>query len=112
MIKIINGVFASAKVFTTNNIKNAIDDYAVAQLQMLCDNEAAKGCRVRVMPDVHPGKVGTIGLTMTVGQRILPNVVGIDIGCGLTIAKLKVKKIEFQKLDTVIRENVPSGFNF
>lgn len=111
MMKIINGVFASAKVFTTNNIKNAIDDYAVAQLQMLCDNEAVKGCRVRVMPDVHPGKVGTIGLTMTVGQRILPNVVGIDIGCGLTIAKLKVKKIEFQKLDTVIRENVPSGFN-
>lgn len=109
-MKIINGIYASAKVFTTNNIENCIDNYAIAQLQMICDNEAAKGCKIRVMPDVHPGKVGTIGLTMTVGERILPNIVGIDIGCGMTLAKIKAKKLEFQKLDTVIRENIPSGF--
>lgn len=109
-MKIINGIYASAKVFTTNNLENDIDDYAIAQLQMLCDNEVSKGCKIRVMPDVHPGKVGTIGLTMTVGERILPNIVGIDIGCGMTLAKIKTRKLEFQKLDTVIRENIPSGF--
>ena len=78
---------------------------------MLCDNEASKGCVIRVMPDVHPGKVGTIGLTMTIGNKILPNLVGIDIGCGMTLGQIKARKIEFQKLDTVIRENIPAGFS-
>ena len=103
-MKIVNGVYASAKIFT-----DSIEDYAVAQIQMLCDNEAFEGCTVRVMPDVHPGKVGTIGFTSTVRRRILPSVVGIDIGCGVTMMKLKQKKAEFQKLDKVIRERVPSG---
>ena len=104
-MKIVNGVYGSAKIFT-----DTIEDYAMAQIQQLCDNEALKGCVVRIMPDVHPGKVGTIGFTMTVGERILPNMVGVDIGCGITIAKIKQKKVEFQRLDKVIRENVPSGF--
>ncbi len=86
-----------------------IEAYAAAQIQMLCDHEVSRGCNIRMMPDVHPGKVGPIGLTMTVGSRILPNLVGSDIGCGMTIARIKQKKIEFQKLDTVIREGVPSG---
>ena len=106
----INGIYTSAKIFTTNNETNAIDDYALKQLQMLCDNEVSKGCRIRVMPDVHPGKVATIGLTMTVGTKLMPNLVGIDIGCGMTLAQIKGKKMEFQKLDTVIREKIPSGF--
>lgn len=110
-MKTINGVYTSAKIFTTNNTTNNIDDYAVSQLQMLCDNEVSKGCKIRVMPDVHPGKVYTIGLTMTVGEKIMPNIVGIDIGCGMTLAKLKQTNIEFQKLDTVIRNNIPSGFS-
>lgn len=63
------------------------------------------------MPDVHPGVVGTIGYTQTVNQAIMPNVVGIDIGCGMTLAKVKGRIKDFQKLDTVIREKVPSGFN-
>lgn len=109
-MKTINGVYSSAHIFTTNNSANAIDDYALAQLQMLCDNETAAGCKIRIMPDVHPGKVGTIGLTMTIGDKIMPNLVGIDIGCGMTLACIKGKKIEFQKLDTVIRDNIPSGF--
>lgn len=106
----INGIYTSANIFTTQNQEHAIDDYAVQQLQMLCNHETAKGSRIRVMPDVHPGKVGTIGLTMTVGERLMPNLVGIDIGCGMTLAQIKGKKIEYQKLDTVIRENIPSGF--
>ena len=103
-MKTVNGVYASAKIFTDN-----VEAYALAQIQMLCDHAASEGSRIRVMPDVHPGKVGTIGLTMTVGEMALPNVTGIDIGCGITITKIKQKKIEYQKLDKVIRENVPSG---
>lgn len=89
-MKTVNGVYASAKIFT-----DSIEDYAFAQIKMLCGHEAFKGSKIRIMPDVHPGKVGTIGFTATVGDKVLPNVVGIDIGCGITLAKLKQKKIEY-----------------
>lgn len=107
----IKGAYTSAHIYTTNNNETAIDQYAMAQLQMICDHESSKGCCIRVMPDVHPGKVGTIGLTVTIGERIIPNLIGIDIGCGMTLAQIKGKKNEYQKLDTVIRDSVPSGFN-
>lgn len=110
-MKTINGVYSSANIFTTQNEKNAIDNYAIQQLQMLCDNPVSENCRIRVMPDVHPGKVGTIGLTMTVGSKIMPNLIGIDIGCGMTLGEIKGNKVEFQKLDTVIRDNIPAGFS-
>ncbi|WP_394927130.1 RtcB family protein [uncultured Robinsoniella sp.] len=102
-MKTVNGVYTSAKIFT-----DTIEDYALAQIQMLCDNEVFQGYKVWVMPDVHTGKVGTIGFTATIGGKILPMVIGIVIGCGVTLAKLKQKKTEFQKLDTVIRENIPA----
>lgn len=105
----IYGKYTNAIVYTTNNEEYAIDEYARNQLQMICDHPSAAGSKIRVMPDVHPGKVGTIGLTMTVGASLLPSLVGVDIGCGMTIAKIKAKNIEYQKLDTVIREHVPSG---
>lgn len=105
-MKTVNGIYTSANIFT-----DIIEDYALAQIQMLCNNEAFKDCTIRIMPDVHPGKVGTIGFTSTVGKRVLPNVVGIDVGCGVTLAKLKQKKTEFGKFDKVIREKVPCGFN-
>lgn len=104
------GKYTDAMIFTTDNSKNAIDDYAIAQIKYLCDLEANKGCRFRIMPDVHPGKVGTIGLTMTIGNKIMPNLTGIDIGCGVSMMEIKGKTKEFQKLDTVIRDKVPSGF--
>lgn len=110
-IKKIEGKFTNAELFLSNNKENNIDDYALTQIQMLCDNQSAEGCRIRVMPDVHPGKGCTIGMTMTIGEKLMPNIVGIDIGCGMRLAKLKSKKVEFQKLDTVIRENIPSGFS-
>ncbi|MBQ4559997.1 MAG: RtcB family protein [Tyzzerella sp.] len=109
-MKTMNGIYASAKIFTINNETTAIDDYAIHQLQMLCDNPLTEGSQIRIMPDVHPGKVGTIGLTMTIGTRIMPNLIGIDIGCGMTLAEIKDKKVEYQKLDKVIRENIPSGY--
>lgn len=109
-MKTIVGSQTNASIFTTNNKQTDIDQYAIAQLQALCNNPANAGCKICVMPDVHPGKVGTIGLTQTIGNAILPNVVGIDIGCGMTLAKIKGKKCEFQKLDSVIRDSIPSGF--
>ena len=110
-MKTIKGAATCAQIFTTNNKETTIDQYAIAQLQMICDQESSRGCRIRVMPDVHPGKVGTIGLTMTIGEKIIPNLIGIDIGCGMTLAQIKGKKIEYQKLNTVIRDSVPSGFS-
>ena len=108
---IINGIYTSAKIFTVNTAEHTIDPYAIAQIQMLCDNECFEDSKIRIMPDVHPGKVSTIGFTSSVGPRIMPSVIGIDIGCGITLAKLKQKKCEFQKLDSTIREHVPSGFS-
>ena len=55
----ITGAYTQAQIFTTKNSDTAIDQYAIAQLQMICDQESSAGCRIRVMPDVHPGKVGT-----------------------------------------------------
>lgn len=105
----IYGKYTNAIVYTTDNEQYAIDDYARKQLQMICDHPSSAGSKIRVMPDVHPGKVGTIGLTMTVGASLMPNLVGVDIGCGMTIAKIRTKGMECQKLDTVIRDNVPVG---
>lgn len=105
----IYGKYATALVYTVKNEEYALEDYARAQLQMICDHPSSEGSVIRVMPDVHPGKVGTVGLTMTVGASILPSLVGVDIGCGMTLAKIKVKSVEFQQLDVVIRDNVPVG---
>ena len=102
---IIKGNYAEAVVYTDD-----IEEYAKAQIQLICDNEISKDTDIRVMPDVHPGKVGPIGLTMTLGERVIPNLLGVDIGCGMLMAKVRTKGLEFQKLDKVIRENVPSGF--
>ena len=105
----IYGKYANAIVYTVENELYALEDYARKQLQMICNHPSSEGSVIRVMPDVHPGKVGTIGLTMTVGDLILPSLVGVDIGCGMTIAKVKTKGLHFEKLDSVIRENVPVG---
>ena len=105
----IYGKYTNATVYTVENEAYALEDYARKQLQMICDHPSAEGSTIKVMPDVHPGKVGTIGLTMTVGDSILPSLVSVDIGCGMTIAKVKTKGLQFQQLDTVIRDDVPVG---
>ncbi len=104
-MKEITGNYAKAKIFTDD-----VEAYAEAQIKMICDNPVSSGSKIRIMPDVHPGQVGTIGLTMTIGERILPNLLGVDIGCGVTCARIKGKQIELQKLDSVIRKSIPSGF--
>ena len=113
-MEIINGKYASAKIFS-----NSVEKYAITQIENICNNEVAKNAKVRVMSDVHPGLICPIGFTMTLENlendktgRILPNLVSVDIGCGVTIAKItKSRGIEFKKLDSVIRNCVPSGFN-
>ena len=102
----VSGKYISAIIHT-----DEIEDYAIAQILQLCDQTAFEGSRIRIMPDVHPGKVGPIGFTATVTDKILPAVIGIDIGCGIKIARIRQKKVEFGKLDAVIRENIPSGFS-
>lgn len=104
-MKIVTGQYAEAKIFTED-----VEQHALAQIQMICDNPVADGSKIRVMPDVHPGMVGTIGLTMTVGERIVPNLLGIDIGCGVSCVRIKEKRLEPQQMDKVIRERIPSGF--
>lgn len=112
---LIEGKYAVAKVFTVDNEEHAIDPHAMAQIKMICDDEISKDAKIRVMPDVHAGKVGPIGLTMKLTHdRIIPNLIGPDIGCGISVTKLDVKKknltaSDFEKLDRVIRENIPSG---
>ncbi|MEY8523110.1 RtcB family protein [Lachnospiraceae bacterium 38-10] len=101
----VKGIYAEAKIMTDD-----VEAYAKAQVKMICDNEAARGSRIRLMPDIHPGKVGPIGLSMTVTDRVIPQLLGVDIGCGMTCVKLRAGRVEFQKLDRVIRERVPAGF--
>lgn len=102
----IKGKFAEAIIYTDD-----VEDYALAQIKMLCDNEVSKNSKIRIMPDVHVGKVCTIGLTMTINDKVIPNLIGIDIGCGMTLARIKGKKVELQKLDKAIKENIPAGFD-
>ena len=107
----LNGKYAQAYIMCDETVeKSMVEEVAKSQVRMICDNEVSQGAKIRVMPDVHPGKVGPIGLTMTVGKKILPSLVGIDIGCGMLSVKLGKIRNDFLKLDTVIRDNVPVGF--
>ncbi|MBO7426244.1 MAG: RtcB family protein [Clostridiales bacterium] len=101
----ITGRFASARVFATS-----VEDYAVSQIKMILDNEVSRDSKVCIMPDCHPGKIGPIGLTMTINDKIIPQLMGVDIGCGMLVCKIKAKNIEYTKLDKVIKDNVPAGF--
>ena len=100
----IKGKYAAAVVFS-----DTAEEYAISQIKSICDNEAAKDSKICIMPDVHPGKVGPIGLAMTLGNKVLPCLLGADIGCGISYIKIKETKVEYQKVDTVIRENIPVG---
>ena len=107
----IKGNFNCAKVFTDD-----IDEKSIEQVRSLCNQEFSQGCKIRMMPDVHAGAGCTIGTTMTITDKICPNLVGVDIGCGMeTIifhAESDVSKnFSAEKLDSCIRKNIPSGFS-
>lgn len=94
------------KIFTENIEKEALD-----QINVLLEQEAFKNCKVRIMPDVHAGKGCVIGFTADLGDKVIPNIVGVDIGCGMLCVSLGIRDIDFDKLDDVIRNYVPSGRN-
>lgn len=102
----IKGKYNSAIVYTEN-----IEPGAVGQIEALCSQEFVKGSVIRIMPDVHSGAGCTIGTTMTIEDKVVPNLVGVDIGCGMEVIKLEDRRIELQKLDKLIYEKIPSGFN-
>jgi tRNA-splicing ligase RtcB len=101
----IKGKYNTAKVFTDN-----VDSGAISQILELCNQEFVKGSIIRIMPDAHAGAGCTIGTTMTISDKVVPNLVGVDIGCGMETIKLKQKDIDFKKLDETIHNYIPSGF--
>lgn len=102
----VRGKFNSAKIFT-----DSPDEKTVSQIIELCNQEFAKDSQIRIMPDCHYGAGCTIGTTMTIQDKIVPNLVGVDIGCGMFVSIIKQNKddIPFDKLDELIRRYVPSG---
>ena len=98
------GIYAAAKVYT-----DVIEPSAEGQIRALCDQQFAAGSKIRIMPDVHTGKGCTIGTTMTVGDFVVPNLVGVDIGCGMDVVRLFEKRINLPELDSFIRKNIPHG---
>lgn len=94
------------KIFTSN-----IEDKAREQIDLLLEQEPFKDCKIRIMPDVHAGAGCVIGFTGNLGDKVIPNIVGVDIGCGMLCVELGNIDIDLEKLDKVIREYVPSGMN-
>lgn len=102
----LKGKYNTAIVFTDN-----VEETAVGQIIELCNQEFVKDLNIKIMPDTHAGAGCTIGTTMTIKDKIVPNLVGVDIGCGMHVAIIDKHKsdVDFQKLDNVIRRYVPSG---
>ena len=110
-MKLVEGKYNTAKVFT-----DVVEEKSLQQIKTLCDQEFTSGAKIRLMPDVHAGAGCTIGTTMTIKDKIVPNLVGVDIGCGmetLMIHKDSEASVNFDpaKLDKIIRKNIPSGFD-
>lgn len=99
---VLNGKYNQAKVFT-----DTADSQTISQIIELCNQEFAKDSKIRIMPDCHKGAGCTIGTTMTVQNKVVPNLVGVDIGCAIDAIKLDDEEIVFSLLDSTIREYIP-----
>lgn len=88
-----------------------VDDKALEQINTLMAQPAFSDCKVRIMPDVHAGAGCVIGFTADLGDKVIPNIVGVDIGCGMLCVPIGYTPVDFEKLDSVIRAYVPSGMN-
>lgn len=102
----IDGKYSSAKIYTEN-----IEEKALEQIQKLCNQEISKDSKIRIMPDTHAGASCTIGTTMTIADKVVPAMVGVDIGCGMETIIIENENIDLQKLDEVIKSEIPAGFN-
>lgn len=102
----LKGKYNEAKIFT-----DVVDEASIAQVLLLLNQEFVSESKIRLMPDIHAGAGCTIGTTMTITDKVVPNLVGVDIGCGMETIKIKESHIELQKLDKLIYDKIPSGFN-
>ena len=107
----VKGKWNTAKVFT-----DVVDEKSLQQIKGLCDQEFTSGAKIRLMPDVHAGAGCAIGTTMTIKDKICPNLVGVDIGCGMETLRIKAdsevsRNFNGADLDKIIRKNIPSGFS-
>lgn len=102
----LQGKYNTAKVYT-----DMLEETAAAQIIQLCNQEFSADSKIRIMPDVHAGAGCTIGTTMTILDKAVPNLVGVDIGCGMLTCEIEETSLNLPKLDKAIRENVPSGFD-
>ena len=100
----LKGKYTTAKVFTDN-----IDQETISQIINLCNQDFAKESKIRIMPDTHAGKGCVIGFTADLGDKVIPNLIGVDIGCGMLTIELGKIKPDLQALDNVIRKYIPSG---
>lgn len=101
----VRGKYNTAKIFT-----DVVDEASIAQVQLLCNQAFTENSRIRLMPDVHAGAGCTVGTTMTITDKVVPNLVGVDIGCGMETARLGEKELDLQALDRLIYARIPSGF--
>lgn len=98
------------KVNTALCYAKVVEEEAIEQIRRMCDYEFTEGSKIRIMPDVHSGKGCTIGTTMTIKDKAVPNIVGVDIGCGMLTINIGKEEIDFEKLDAVAHY-IPSGMN-
>lgn len=106
MIKMIEieGLYNTAKCYCAT-----LEETAKIQIKNVCDQEVFSGNRIRIMPDVHAGKGCTIGTTMTIRDKVVPGMVGVDIGCGMETVRISEREVDFDKLDELIRKEIPCG---
>ncbi|MDR0906006.1 MAG: RtcB family protein [Oscillospiraceae bacterium] len=102
----LQGKYNTAKVFT-----DSAEQYAIAQVINLLNHEFSAGSKIRLMPDAHPGEGCTIGTTMTITDKVVPNLVGVDIGCGMETVLLRDTRAEMQQLDKAVHNLIPAGRN-
>lgn len=105
----LNRKYSFAKIFTQN-----IEDVAKNQIQRFIDTFVAKDTKVRIMPDVHAGKGCVIGFTCSLNDYIIPQIIGVDVGCGILALKISDEKLSnetLEKFDVYLKTNIPSGFN-
>lgn len=88
-----------------------IEAEAKKQIEKMAASEAYRDCQICIMPDCHAGKGCTIGTVIQTAGRVVPNTVGVDIGCGMLVFKLNKKDINLSLLDRIINDNIPSGFS-
>ena len=102
----VKGKFNTAKIFT-----DVVDETSMAQVTELCNQEFCRDSRIRLMPDIHAGAGCTVGTTMTIKDKVVPNLVGVDIGCGMETIKISEDNLDLKKLDELIYQRIPSGFD-